>query len=469
VGGALPGPEAAPRAALSASTVTALFEAQAARTPAAPALVYEDRRLTYGELNARANGLAHELRRRGVGPDVPVGLYLERSPDAIAGLLGILKAGGAYLPLDAETTPERVAALLTAARAPVLVTQAGLAAAAPPGVPVVCLDGPDAPAPTRANPAPLAGPANLVYVIYTSGSTGAPKGVAVEHRQLLNYLAGILPVLDLAPGTNCALVSTLAADLGHTMLFPALCAGGCLHLIARARTTDARELAAYCAANAVDYVKIVPSHLGALLVGDEAAAILPRHTLVLGGEATGADLVAQIRRLAPGCRILNHYGPTETTVGVLTHPLPVDAPLPDGALPLGRPLAGSAVYVLDRHGQIVPPGVAGEIYIGGAGEPVRARSVRPGAGRAAVSQRRPGARPPRRDGGVSGPGGQPGENSRLPRRAGRDHGGAAPASGRGRGRGGRPAGRGEPAGCSLGPGGLRGRGRRPRARRGATA
>jgi len=346
-----------------------LFAAQAARTPQATAVVYEDQQLTYGELNTRANQLAHYLQTLGVGPEVIVGLYVERSLEMVIGLLGILKAGGAYLPLDPALPPAGVANRLQQAQVSLLLTQQSVARDLQlPNLKLLYLDSDwerIAPAPTV-----LVGeatPENLLYVLFTSGSTGQPKGVAVEHRQLLNYLYGILDQLALPPGAG-ALVSTLAADLGNTIIYSTLCTGGCLHILAQERAADPVALTDYWQRHPIDCLKIVPSHLAALLTGAQPERILPRQHLILGGEACPWPLVEQLQALAPGCRILNHYGPTETTVGALTYAVEnSQASSAPQTVPLGRPLANVQVYVLDQHLQPVPMGVPGELYIGGAG------------------------------------------------------------------------------------------------------
>jgi amino acid adenylation domain-containing protein len=347
-----------------------LFEAQVDATPGAPALVAGPARLTYAELDRRANQLAHHLRRRGVGPDVVVGLCCPRTADLVVALLGILKAGGAYVPLDPAYPPRRLAQILGEARAAVVVTVAALAANLPgEGVTAVRLDA-DAgaiAAESEARPGLEAASSDLAYVLFTSGSTGAPKGVAVEHRQLVNYVRGVAARLDLARGATYAHVSTFSADLGNTVLFPSLATGGCLHLLGEALTTDPDAFAAYLQREGIDCLKIVPSHLAALLSAAHPDQVLPRKLLVLGGEALRWDLVARIEHLAPGCRIVNHYGPTETTVGVLTCPIESVAHRDGPTVPLGRPLPNSRVYVLDAQMQPAPTGVPGELYVGGAG------------------------------------------------------------------------------------------------------
>ncbi|MFB1479128.1 non-ribosomal peptide synthase/polyketide synthase, partial [Corallococcus sp. RDP092CA] len=347
------------------------FAAHAARTPDAVAVVCDDGRLTYGELNRRANQLAHWLRARGVGPDARVGLLTERTPDAIVGMMGILKAGGAYVPLEPSHPAERLCTVLEDAAASLVVTQASLAASvADASRGHVCLDT-DAAMLARERedtPARLGDSSSLAYVIFTSGSTGRPKGVAVEHRQLNHYVDGVTLRLELPPAASFASVSTLAADLGHTAVFPTLSGGGTLHLISKERATDPAALGDYFQRHAVDCLKIVPSHLTALLASPSPERVLPRKRLVLGGEASDPALVARVHALAPGLEVFNHYGPTETTVGVLTWKVARGTQLAATAsVPLGRPLPNARMYVLDAAMQPVPVGVPGELFIGGAG------------------------------------------------------------------------------------------------------
>ncbi len=347
-----------------------LIEEQAARTPGQPALVFEQKRLTYAELDRRADRLARHLRGLKVGPDAPVGLLVERSLEMVVGILGILKAGAAYLPIDAAAPAQRIGYLLGDARATVLLTQSGFLKSLPSGsARVVDLDAFDwngAEGPTQ-NEAPF-DPGQLAYVIYTSGSTGQPKGVGVEHRNIVNYVLGVSERFGFEPGMHHATVSTIAADLGNTVLFPALVTGGCLHVIAQERAESQAKLSEYFTRERIDVLKIVPSHLAALQTGRHPEQVMPRRRLILGGEASRLDWVERLRALSPDCEIHNHYGPTETTVGVLT--FHVEGSLPTtqtGTLPLGRPLPNSRVYILDERLEPVPVGVQGELCIGGAG------------------------------------------------------------------------------------------------------
>lgn len=347
-----------------------LFTEQAAKTPDQIAVVFEDQQLTYAQLNARANKIAHYLQNLGVKPEVLVGIYLERSPLIIISLLAILKAGGAYLPLDPALPSSALALRLQDAEAKVLLTQQQLIKNLPKLVTkIVCLDRDRAiiDRESEENPHCQVNTKNLVYTIYTSGSTGRPKGVAIEHRQLLNYFYSIQSRLNLTPGSSFALVSTLAADLGNTVIFPSLCSGGCLHIISSQRTSDPQALADYFDRHPIDCLKIVPSHLKALLTTEDPGKILPQQRLILGGETTSWDLIGRVRQIAPECQILNHYGPTEATIGVTTFEVETRANHKSATVPIGRAIANTQIYLLDSEGQPVPIGVSGELHIGGAG------------------------------------------------------------------------------------------------------
>ncbi|HEX8988367.1 MAG TPA: amino acid adenylation domain-containing protein [Rhodocyclaceae bacterium] len=346
-----------------------LFEAQAAEAPERPALVFENERLAYGELDRRANQLAQRLWAMGVGPDMCVALCVERSLDMVVAILGILKAGAAYLPIDPGYPADRIAFMVEDAKAAVLLTHAALRERLPagPAVPILLDEwewgGADAPPPAHVTPDGLA------YVIYTSGSTGRPKGVCIEHRNIVAYVQDVCERLRFEPGMNHATVSTIAADLGNTVVFPALATGGCLHVISQERAENQGMLAEYFLRERIDVLKIVPSHLAALQSARNPEHVMPARRLILGGEASRLDWVAHLQRLAPPqCEIHNHYGPTETTVGVLTYAAGTTLPATaTGKLPLGKPLRRARVHILDEGGQAVPDGEIGELYIGGAG------------------------------------------------------------------------------------------------------
>jgi amino acid adenylation domain-containing protein len=343
-----------------------LFEEQVEKTPNAVAVVFENEEITYQDLNLKANQLAHYLQKLGVKPEVIVGICVERNIKFIISLLAVLKAGGAYLPLDPSLPQEALQLRLQDAQAAVLIREQGTGnreqllniteVNLENDWEIISQESTD-------NLVNNVNPENLVYIIYTSGSTGKPKGVAVEHQQLLNYLYGILPKLQLPTNASYATVSTFAADLGNTVIFPCLSSGGCLHIVSWERASDPAALADYFRRYSIDCLKIVPSHLAALL-SSECWEIVPRQLLILGGEAADWNLIKKIENNAPHCRVLNHYGPTETTVGVLTYC--VEEKIQDTAtVPIGKPIANTQVYVLDANLQPVPLGVAGELYIGG--------------------------------------------------------------------------------------------------------
>ncbi|MEH2171962.1 non-ribosomal peptide synthetase [Nostoc sp.] len=352
-----------------------IFEAQVQKTPNQIAVVFEEEKLTYQQLNQKANQLAHYLQKQGVRAEILVGICLERSTDMIVSILGILKAGGAYIALDPGIPAKSLASRLKDIQASFLITNTCVAnrlseIANIEQLQVINLaaQGETISHETDINTHCQANKNHLAYILFTSGSTGKPKGVAIEHQQILNYVYAIIDSLKLPTNSTCnfALVSTLAADLGNTVLFPALCTGGCLHIISYDRATDPVALTEYCHKHPIDCLKIVPSHLSSLLLSPTPQSILPRQRLILGGEATNWQLIEQVRQLAPNCQIFNHYGPTESTVGVLTH-LITETNLTTKTVPLGKSITNTQVYILDNNLHLTPIGIKGEIYIGGAG------------------------------------------------------------------------------------------------------
>jgi amino acid adenylation domain-containing protein/FkbH-like protein len=345
-----------------------LFAEQAGRTPDAVAVMFEDRQLTYAELDRRSNQLARHLRDLGIGPESIVGLCLERSLEMVVGLLGILKAGGAYLPLDPDYPPERLAYMLSDARVPVLVTEARLADLVPGhGAQMVRLDSDWREIERHANSAPsnLARPGNLAYVIYTSGSTGKPKGVMVEHRQVINYAFGVVHRLPFEGLRNLAMVQSLAVGSAITVLYPALLFGACLHIIGRHRSLDADACANYFKQHSIDGLKIAPSHLASLIAASKRPAELLPSLVVVAGEPSPSAWADKAASLNPDARIFNHYGATETTIGVLTHAVTSELRTDIPSVPLGKPLPNCQVYVLDRALNPAPPGIVGHIYVAG--------------------------------------------------------------------------------------------------------
>jgi amino acid adenylation domain-containing protein len=343
------------------------FERHALAAPDRVAVTSGAVRLTYGQLNRLANGLARRLRDLGVGRDATVAIHAERTVEFVVALLATLKAGGGFVPLD--PTHPRILLEDLARRASATVVLAPPAAEScytNLGVPVLSLvEVCDAAASHEdRNLQVTVAPQDLAYVIYTSGSTGRPKGVAILHRALALYVSSIVRDLQFEDESSFAMVSTPAADLGYTMLFPALCTGGHLHIVPPPVSLDGQEFADYLRSHAIDYLKIVPSHLAALVASAEAP-VSPRKALILGGESSSTHWIKSLQALMPECVIVNHYGPTETTIGVLTSRLEPGQEPPSPSLLLNEPVAGASIYILDETRRPVPRGSIGEVYIGG--------------------------------------------------------------------------------------------------------
>ena len=399
-----------------------LFEAQVERTPEAEAVIFNDvvgakhsiesvsdpkaslsnasplRRMTYRELNQRANQLAQHLQTLGVGPEVRVAICVERSPELVIGLLGILKAGGAYVPLDPAYPPERLAFMLEDSEARVLLTQAGGLGARDWGLARTNDEGPlretqdrfagqitshasrvtnhqpltticlDTDWPTIAqsptpNPQPPA-PDSLAYIIYTSGSTGRPKGAMIHHRGVVNYLTWCQQAYPLDAGQGSPVHSSIAFDLTVTSVLAPLVTGR--RVILLPETAGVEGLGETLRAeNDLSLVKITSAHLQLLseqLSPSEAAG--RTRAFIIGGENLLADQIAFWQQAAPETALVNEYGPTETVVGCCVYWANQPA---SGIIPIGRPIINTQLYILDAHYQPVPVGVPGELYIGGVG------------------------------------------------------------------------------------------------------
>ncbi|MDQ1701139.1 MAG: hypothetical protein QOF57_391, partial [Frankiaceae bacterium] len=350
------------------SSFHALIEDAARRFPERPAVVAADATLSYGELDARANQLAHVLRARGAARNVPVGILLDRRADLVVAIFAVLKAGAPYLPLHADHPTERLSVQVEGVGTTIVVSTAELASRLPGGLDIVEI-ATDLAAGAAESPEPVNEPGDLAYVIYTSGSTGVPKGVGVTHGNLVAYAAAararLLGDVPADTALSFALVTSVTTDLGNTSLVLALTTGGTLQVVPTEVAVDAAAYALWAAAHPVDVLKITPSHVKALLAA--GAGVLPSRLIVVGGEALSWDLVAQLEA-AGNCAIANHYGPTETTIGALTYAVARGERRGDTAtVPIGRPLAGYRAYVLDAHGEPAPDGVVGELCIGGAG------------------------------------------------------------------------------------------------------
>ena len=346
-----------------------LFEAQVDRTPDARAAAFGAEFLTYGELNERANRLAHYLAACGVGPEVRVGVCLNRSLDLLVGLLGVLKAGGAYVPLDPSYPADRLIYMLEDAAVPVLVTQETLRASLPScQARTVCIDSDwsDIAACSGRNTERDILPDTVAYVIYTSGSTGRPKGAMILHRGLSNYLLWAAKEYQCNAGNGVPVHSPIGFDLTVTSLFVPLVSGQHVSIVPQDQGVGALG---ETLTGDTDWtlVKITPAHLDLLArqISPSAASGQVR-TFVVGGEMLRGESLAFWRQHAPSTRIVNEYGPTETVVGCCVYAFPASG-APDGPVPIGRPIANTELHVLDEQGQPVPAEMPGELYIGGAG------------------------------------------------------------------------------------------------------
>jgi len=350
---------------IEGASIHALFEAQAERTPERIAVIVGDQRLTYRDLNRRANQVAHHLRKEGVGREVLVAICLERSIEMVVVLLGILKAGGAYLPLDPSHPRDRLAFMLNDSQAPVVVTQERLAGVLPPMCgqerKVVLLDVERERIARESldDPPRAVTLDNLAYVIYTSGSTGHPKGVEITHRGLVNCLSSVGREIDVTESDRFLSTTTLSFDIAALEIFLPLTMGASLTMLGRDGMADGRQLREEIAGSGATVMFGTPALWQILF---ESGWRGNNHLKVLCGGETLTEGLA--RRLIESCHsVWNLYGPTETTILSTSYPVRLQG----GPVPVGAPIANTRVYVLDSNMQPVPIGARGEICIGGAG------------------------------------------------------------------------------------------------------
>jgi amino acid adenylation domain-containing protein/non-ribosomal peptide synthase protein (TIGR01720 family) len=355
-------------------TLHGRFEARAAQTPDAVAITCGGAALTYRELNARANRLAHHLRRLGVGPETRVGLCLERGMETVAAILAVLKAGGAYVPLDPAYPAERLQLILGDAGVPVLLTQESLhgAVPVPAGVRVVSVDGVSAElaAEPDTNPDGGAGPESLAYVIYTSGSTGTPKGALIEHRNVIRLFTATDPWFGFGSDDVWTLFHSYAFDFSVWEIWGALLYGGRLVVVPFEVSRDPAAFHALVAGEGVTVLSQTPSAFRQLMQADaERGGELALRFVVFGGEALEPAMLREWvrRRGVDAPRLVNMYGITETTVHVTFRPLSHADVFEGAGSPIGVRIRDLRLYVLDPARRLLPVGVPGELYVGGAG------------------------------------------------------------------------------------------------------
>lgn len=339
-----------------------LFEAQAARRPEAIAVVLENGYLTYRELNRRANQLARYLVKRGVGPNVLVGICVERSLEMVVGLLGILKAGGAYVPVDPAFPSDRIAFMLEDAEAPVLLTQEHLAETLPGGrAERIRLDADWVKVATESgeNLSRQANSDDLAYTMYTSGSTGKPKGVQIPHRAVVNFLISMAQKPGMAEHDRLLAVTTLSFDIAGLEIYLPLAVGASLEIVGRSVCSDGNQLLAKLLSSGTTVMQATPATWRMLLEAGWHGS--PGLKILVGGEAVPSKLAKQLIQRAGS--VWNVYGPTETTIWSTVRKF---EPGEDG-VSIGRPIANTEIFILDALLQPVPIGVAGELMIGGEG------------------------------------------------------------------------------------------------------
>jgi tyrocidine synthetase III len=343
-------------------TVVDLFEEQVARTPGNIALDHEGQQLAYSLLQEKANLWANALSsHHNVQPGDLVGVMLDRSAEMIIAILAILRSGAAYVPIDPEFPAARIAWILKDAGAGVLLTTST-------HLPqlhffegtIVCMDGQlETNGQTGRSTMVKPQREDLAYVIYTSGSTGEPKGVMIRHESLVDYFYGIMARTNMRDCVHFGMVSTIAADLGNTVLYASLLTGGTLHIYDAATLLHPEQVFN----NQLDCIKIVPSHWKSLQHANKV--FLPAKCLIFGGEQLTPDVLELVKKGDRPCEVYNHYGPTETTIGKLINHLDLDN-IPT-SISLGSPFCNVAFYILDEQGKPTPPGVTGEICISGKG------------------------------------------------------------------------------------------------------
>ena len=348
-------------------TVAELFEAVAAAQPESTAVVFGDQKLTYRELNVRANRLAHRLRRMGVRTETMVGCCIERSPELIVAVVGVLKAGGAYVPLDASYPKERLDFLLEDTRTPVMLTQRSLASTVLTGrdLPSVCVDeaGATALATDDINPVQAGGPASLAYVMYTSGSTGRPKGVMVENRSIVRLVRNTTycrfgadeVFLQFAP---------ISFDASTLELWGPLLNGGRL-VVMPPQASSLEELGRVIREEGVTTIWLTAG-LFNLMVEQQLTDLRAVRQILAGGDVLSPRHVRIVLENLPNCHLINGYGPTENTTFTCCHLMSPGQRVPE-SIPIGRPISNTQVHVLDEQMRPVAPGQTGELYAAGDG------------------------------------------------------------------------------------------------------
>jgi amino acid adenylation domain-containing protein len=352
-----------------AATVLDFFAAQVRRTPDRAAVMDDDRQLSYRDLELQSRRLAHALRAVDVGPGKLAGICMDRSPEMVVGLLAILRAGAAYVPLDPDYPAERIRHVVADTALTAILSQAHLAAKLPAGpakiIPIESVNLEQADPDSAPGPSPS--PDDPLYVIYTSGSTGRPKGVVLPHRALANLIQWQMTSPRLAGPARTLQFTSLNFDVSAQEIFGALSTGGTLVLVSEETRRDPDALLAHLALHRVERLYLPFVALEQLATSIDPPATLSLRDVITAGEQLKATpAIREFFRCRGDCRLHNHYGPTESHV-VTSYELAADVSTWDELPPIGRPIANTEVHVLDEQRQPVPPGIPGELYIGGRG------------------------------------------------------------------------------------------------------
>lgn len=351
-------------------TIQQLFEEQVEKTPDKVAVVFEDKRLTYQQLNEKANQLARVLQKKGVKPETIVGIIVERCAEMIIGIMAILKAGGAYLPIDPEYPEDRVKYMLEDSNAIVLLTQKHLRGNTKFGGEIINIDYSEIYKGNISNPKNEAIPSHVVYVIYTSGTTGKPKGVIIRHSNLVNYVTWFRNKSGLKESDKSILTSSFSFDLGYTSIFPAILNECELHIVPKEIYLLPWNLLKYLDKNGITYLKLTPT-LFATIVNTPYFTKVQCETIrlvVLGGESINVGDIEKAHKIWENARFMNHYGPTEVTIGSVAKFIDLNNLEQYKNTPtIGKPIDNNKAYILDKNLKLLPVKVSGELYLGGAG------------------------------------------------------------------------------------------------------
>jgi len=345
--------------------VVEIFEEFARIQPNAMCVHDEQISLNYAEVDALANSLAEKIILINPPVNGVIGINTYNNCYMLIALLGILKARCAFVGFSEEIPIERRQEIAQETNMLAIVSQSNLSFLENDAlsIPIIFADTLD-PVTNLKKINPLEWDlSTIAYIVYTSGSTGTPKGIVVQHQHLANYLTALNERLLFKPQANYLFVSPLHVDLGYTVLFSSLYFGGCLHIVSRETSRNSEMFIDYCEKNPIDYLKITPNHFTALSYNNDLSRLCPREAIIFGGEILQRNMAREARAY---CQVFNHYGPAETTIGVVTYKVDFNDQSKQEYIPIGKPLQGVTSYILDRWGRPVPPGIRGELCIGGS-------------------------------------------------------------------------------------------------------